>query len=61
MTNTRHIVCARHRLPKRCSCNVPIENVLKVAGWTNAQTFAQYYNKKLEDTSSSFAQAVLTK
>ena len=32
---------------KAFSCNVHIDNILKVAGWTNAHTFAQYYNKKL--------------
>lgn len=45
---------------KALSCNVPIDNILKVAGWTNAQTFAQYYHKKLDDSSVTFTRAILT-
>lgn len=29
---------------KANSCSVPVDNLLKSAGWTNAKTFAQYYN-----------------
>ena len=38
---------------------VPIEHILKVAGWSNAKTFAQFYNKELEDSSKTFSSAVL--
>ena len=39
--------------------NVCIQDILKVAGWTNAKTFAQYYNKTVSATNCTFADAVL--
>ncbi|MES9884832.1 MAG: hypothetical protein ABW185_28635 [Sedimenticola sp.] len=39
---------------------VPICDILKVAGWTNAQTFARFYNKPITDSNQTFANAVLT-
>lgn len=41
-------------------CNVPIDNILKVAGWSTAKTFAQFYNKDVEDSSNTFSTAVLS-
>ena len=43
-------------------CNVPIDSILQVAGWSNAKTFAQFYSKNVEGTNSSctFSAAVLT-
>lgn len=41
--------------------SVPIEDILKVAGWSNTNTFATYYNKRVDtDTSGKrFCNAVL--
>ena len=37
---------------------VPLAEIMKVAGWSSAQTFAEYYNKPMEKD-SSFESAVL--
>ncbi|MES9881878.1 MAG: tyrosine-type recombinase/integrase [Sedimenticola sp.] len=42
---------------------VPIDDILKVAGWSNMQTFAMFYNKPVDNATSSsnrFSNAVLT-
>lgn len=38
--------------------NVPLQTILRTAGWSNQCTFAKFYNKEVEDT-GSFANAVL--
>lgn len=38
---------------------VPIDDILKVAGWSNSQTFAKFYNKPIIDQSQIFSNAVL--
>ena len=38
--------------------NVPIDDILKTAGWSTAGTFAKFYNKSVA-TSKEFADAVL--
>jgi len=43
---------------KAKSADIPVEDILKAAGWARAGTFAQYYNKPVVG-SSSFAGAVL--
>jgi hypothetical protein len=40
--------------------NVPISDILKVAGWTNAVTFAQFYNKTVRDAGAEFSSAILS-
>lgn len=40
--------------------DVDIETIMKTAGWTNAVTFANFYNKPLIDGSSKFADKVLS-
>ncbi len=45
----------------KANCSkVPISEIIKVAGWSSAQTFAEYYDKPVEN-SSSFESAVLQK
>ena len=39
---------------------VPMQDILKVAGWSSARTFGQYYDKVVEDTTDSYCSAVLT-
>ena len=41
-------------------CNIPVPEIMKVAGWSSQETFAMYYNKPIEQSSSSFADAVLS-
>ena len=44
---------------KAKSCGVPIQDILKVAGWTNEKTFASFYDKPIEsDTPGIFQEAV---
>ena len=40
--------------------NVPISDILKVAGWTNAVTFAQFYKKTVKDAGAEFSSAILS-
>ena len=40
---------------------VSVDKVLKVAGWSNAKTFAKFYKKKPIETSSSVFQNVVLK
>lgn len=40
-------------------CLVPIDDIWNSVGWTNARTFAKYYDKKI-DSSNSFQSAVLS-
>lgn len=42
---------------KANSCQVPIDTILAAGGWTNAQTFAKYYNKPIP--TSSFGNQLL--
>lgn len=41
-------------------CNIPVPEIMKVAGWSSQETFAMYYNKPIEQSGSSFADAVLS-
>lgn len=45
---------------KAKQCGIPLSEILKVAGWSSAQTFADYYDKPLTDTRNTFQNAVLT-
>lgn len=38
---------------------VSVDKVLKVAGWSNAKTFAKFYEKPIETSSSVFQNVVL--
>jgi hypothetical protein len=38
---------------------VSVDKVLKVAGWSNAKTFAKFYKKPIETSSSVFQNVVL--
>lgn len=40
--------------------NIPMCEILKVAGWTNEHTFAQYYNKTVTLNSTTYADAILS-
>lgn len=42
------------------TAGVPLEAIMKTAGWTNAKTFANYYNKQIKNT-SQYSEAVLSK
>ena len=40
---------------------VPIDDILKTSGWSSERTFAKFYDKKIEVSSSSrFTNAVLS-
>lgn len=45
---------------KAARANVPIEDILKAAGWSTAGTFGKFYNKKV-DIPSDFDNSVLSK
>ena len=50
-------VSAAHR------AQVPVQEILRKAGWSSAQTFAIYYDKNLdtsESSASQFQEAILT-
>ena len=38
---------------------VPIDQILKVAGWSNTKTFGTYYDKPVKADMNSFSEAVL--
>ena len=38
---------------------VPVDNILKVAGWSNAETFARFYKKPIETAKSGYQKAAL--
>ncbi|MCG7878554.1 MAG: tyrosine-type recombinase/integrase [Candidatus Thiodiazotropha taylori] len=38
---------------------VPIDKIMKVAGWSSTKTFGTYYNKPIRDETSVFTDAVL--
>ncbi|KAJ8038897.1 hypothetical protein HOLleu_16457 [Holothuria leucospilota] len=40
--------------------SLPVEHILKTAGWKSESTFAKFYNKPISHTDSSFSSAVLT-
>ena len=40
-------------------CHVPLKEIMNVAGWLNAKTFVDYYEKPLEECTSSYVNAVL--
>ena len=40
-------------------CSVPIEEIMQKAGWSNAGTFAKFYEKDIIKSSEKFAPAVL--
>ena len=37
------------------NCQIPIQEIMKTAGWSSARTFCQFYDKKVEDTDCSSA------
>ena len=37
------------------NCQIPIQEIMKTAGWSSARTFCQFYDKKVEDTDYSSA------
>ncbi|XP_074651617.1 uncharacterized protein LOC141906272 [Tubulanus polymorphus] len=41
--------------------DVPLEDILKTAGWSNAATFAKYYGKPIKHDSQNFVEGVLKK
>ena len=43
---------------KAFAANVPLETLLKQAGWSNAKTFAKFYHKPIKD-STAFSKAIL--
>ncbi|XP_053398289.1 uncharacterized protein LOC123561770 [Mercenaria mercenaria] len=45
---------------KAKNCHIPIHDILSVAGWTNSQTFAQFYHKDIQQEEATFADAVLS-
>ena len=38
---------------------VPLQNIIKAAGWSNARTFATYYKRKIENDNLSVHQALM--
>ena len=38
---------------------VPVDNILKVAGWSNAETFARFYKKPIETAKSGCQKTIL--
>ena len=45
---------------KAKQCNVPVKDILKVAGWSNERTFATYYDKDIQEERVEFAESVLS-
>jgi hypothetical protein len=45
---------------KARACHIPIHEILSVAGWKNADTFAQFYHKDVQQENATFADAVLS-
>ena len=43
-----HSTCATSTSAAKTG-QVPVEQILKAAGWSNAKTFGQYYNKNIVD------------
>lgn len=41
-------------------CCVPIESILKTAGWSTEKTFARYYDKFIENTEFDYQKSVLS-
>lgn len=41
-------------------CHIPLSEIMKVAGWSNERTFAVHYDKPVEQSSSCYANAVLS-
>ena len=41
-------------------CSVPMQHILKTAGWSNAETFERFYHRPVQDTEEAFATAVLS-
>lgn len=39
---------------------IPIKEILSVAGWRNARTFADFYDKRIQDSEAGFAETVLS-
>lgn len=40
---------------------VPLDIIIKTAGWSNAKTFAQFYQKRIETNPSGLQEAILGK
>ena len=45
---------------KAQKAEIPLHEILNKAGWSNAKTFAKYYNKTITTDVDTFQQAVLT-
>ena len=46
---------------KAKASSISIQDIMKVAGWTNAETFAQYYHKDIQQREFSYASTILSK
>ena len=44
---------------KASTNSVPVDTIMKVAGWSNAATFAKFYKKPIDNEKSDFQNAVL--
>lgn len=44
---------------KAISCGLPIKDIMKVAGWASDKTFAEFYNKPVENSAQSGFQSVV--
>lgn len=44
---------------KASSCGLPIKDIMKVAGWVSDKTFAEFYNKPVENSAQSGFQSVV--
>ena len=45
---------------KAKATSIPIQDIMKIAGWKNAQTFAQYYHKDIQQREISYASTILS-
>ena len=34
-------------------CQIPIQDIMKTAGWSSSRTFSQFYDKKVDNTDYS--------
>jgi hypothetical protein len=41
-------------------CFVPVQQILKTAGWSNAETFERFYHRPVQNSEDAFAAAVLS-
>jgi hypothetical protein len=45
---------------KAKACGMPISDILKKIGWTNAQTFAKFYDKNVIDDGTNLGHELIT-